>query len=102
MKNLMLTILFSLCSMFSSHLFAQDEYVCLKEEVERKISVVYISPTSTVPCEVVYEKPSGTQTLWTAQSEEGFCESKAAELVEKQKSWGWDCAKMNEISNSDA
>ena len=34
------------------------------------------------------------QTLWTAQSESGYCEARVDEFIEKQESWGWNCNKF--------
>lgn len=81
--------------LFSSSVLADDVYVCQHADSQRIISVVYTEEGSTVPCEVTYEKSTGSQVLWSAQGEEGYCEAKAEAFVEKQRSWGWDC------SNSD-
>lgn len=76
--------------------FAADEYVCNNGEAKRVISVTYESDETRVPCEVQYDKGEGVQTLWSAKSELGYCETKASELVEKQESWGWSCEKANQ------
>ncbi len=73
---------------------AEESYACLHEGSERIIRVTYDSPDSPVPCQVVYEKASGSQILWSAQNEAGYCESQAEAFAEKQRSWGWDCTKM--------
>lgn len=57
---------------------------------------MYESAQEQIPCEVQYDKGEGTQTLWTAKTETGYCESKASEFVEKQKSWGWSCEKVDQ------
>ncbi|MFC3153449.1 hypothetical protein ACFOEK_20580 [Litoribrevibacter euphylliae] len=75
---------------------AGDTYVCVNGDAERKVSVVYTQPGSTVPCEVVYEKASGMQTLWRAENEEGYCEEKAKAFAEKQASWGFECNMMSD------
>jgi len=64
--------------------------VCSHGSNIRIIEVVYAGENS-VPCEVQYTKEAGTQTLWSAENSEGYCESKAAAFVEKQKNWGWAC-----------
>ena len=64
---------------------------CTLDSQERVISVVYLVEGQKVPCEVEYKKNGATETPWSAQNEEGYCEEKAKELVEKQLSWGWDC-----------
>ncbi len=88
-------VLFSV--LLSSSVLADDVYVCQHADSQRIISVVYTEEGSKVPCEVTYEKSTGSQVLWSAQGEEGYCEAKAMAFVEKQRSWGWDCS-----SNDDA
>ena len=73
---------------------ADETYVCLYGGNERIIHVSYPVPDSKVPCDVVYEKDNGQQVLWSAQNEEGYCEAKAIDFVEKQRGWGWDCSLM--------
>jgi len=70
---------------------AGESYTCMNGADERKISVVYTEPGHTVPCEVVYEKSSGMQTLWRADNQEGYCEEKAKAFAEKQATWGYQC-----------
>lgn len=73
-------------------LLAGDAYVCQMDTQERHISITYINEGMTVPCQVNYVKEDGSpQVLWDAQNAEGYCEQKAAEFVEKQRGWGWDC-----------
>jgi len=78
----------------SQSAMADETHVCLYEGAERKISVVYDIPGQAVPCSVTYEKGAGIETLWQAENEAGYCEAKAAEFVEKQRGWGWDCASL--------
>lgn len=84
----LISILFIIC--FSQVALADTTYVCTQGSMERKIEVFYLE-TGKVPCEVRYTKGGETQVLWSAQAEEGYCEAKAAEFVEKQKGWGWEC-----------
>ncbi len=74
---------------------AEEEYVCNYGDEKRVISVVYESEQELVPCEVQYNKGEGVQTLWSAQSEVGYCENKAYEFIENQESWGWSCEKIS-------
>ncbi|MDQ7002354.1 MAG: hypothetical protein Q9N02_06665 [Ghiorsea sp.] len=74
--------------------WANETYVCTHGHKERQISVVYANDTQAVPCEVTYTKLSDTESLWQAQNLAGYCEEKAAAFVEKQRAWGWDCAKQ--------
>ena len=74
----------------TSWAISNSKTVCSHTNQQRVIEVVY--PTkSALPCEVRYSKPAGTQVLWSAQNETGYCEQKAAQFVKKQKSWGWNC-----------
>lgn len=82
--------------LFSPPGFAQDAtgYQCALDEVTRRVEIYYETGT-TVPCEVHYfrdtEIPGERQVLWRAQNEEGYCEARAAELVENLRSEGWTC-----------
>lgn len=95
-------ILLTLC--FSQVALANTSYVCTQGGMERKIEVIY-PDTGTVPCEVHYTKHGNTQVLWSAQVEEGYCEAKAIEFVEKLRGWGWECveggATVNEPTGMD-
>lgn len=51
--------------------------------------------SSKVPCEVKYTKPSGSQILWSANHEVGYCESKATAFAAKLDTLGWSCSKVN-------
>ena len=81
-------------SVADGHSVDGETYACLYGDTERKIKVVYFEAGSKVPCEVIYEKDTETQVLWSANNVEGYCESKMATFVEKQRNWGWDCVKM--------
>jgi len=87
MKKLLLaTSLFALIP--AAH--AGMKAICSYGPDTRIIEVVY-SGEGTVPCEVHYTKNEGTQVLWSARSESGYCEQKAEEFIAKQRSWGWEC-----------
>lgn len=68
-------------------------YVCTHGSSERIIRVIYYDE-GPIACEVTYEKSTGTQSLWSAISDEAYCEDRAAEFVVKQQGWGWDCNKQ--------
>jgi len=70
---------------------AGDVFHCAFGEQERVISVVYEAEGETVPCEVQYKTAEGVETPWSAQNEEGFCETKAEEFVDQHRDWGWRC-----------
>ena len=63
---------------------------CQRADAVRVIEVVY-PQGSALPCEVHYIKQGQSSVLWQANNETGYCEQKAAEFVEKQRSWGWQC-----------
>ena len=85
-----LIILCLAATLFATPVLASST-TCTLDSQERVISVVYLVEGQKVPCEVEYKKNGETETPWSAQNEEGYCEEKARELVEKQLSWGWDC-----------
>lgn len=69
-------------------------YQCSFENLQRRIQILS-EPGVSVPCEVHYykdsEMPGQKQVLWTANSEEGYCERKTDEFVAKLREWGWQC-----------
>ncbi|MCD8522457.1 MAG: hypothetical protein LRY66_14550 [Saccharospirillaceae bacterium] len=64
--------------------------LCSHGNQTRIIEVKYTGE-GQIPCEVHYTKETGSQVLWSAQTEGGYCEQKAAEFIEKQRGWGWEC-----------
>ena len=85
-----------IASFVSAVATANEEYVCNFGDDKRLISVTYDSEHEQVPCQVQYDKGYGAEMLWNAQSEVGYCESKAQEFVSKQESWGWSCSKVTQ------
>lgn len=76
-----------------SNAYASDVYTCSNGDNTRVISVFYEVVGQQVPCEVLYEKDTGRETLWNAQNQVGYCEDKAAEFAAQQEAWGWSCTK---------
>ena len=72
---------------------AANPVACTNGEFSRTIEVVYSDPGQSVPCEVIYNKSAegSIETLWRADNESGYCEARAADLVEKLKGLGWEC-----------
>ena len=68
-------------------------YTCNHHHEQRRIEVLYLQRESSVPCEVRYIKTDSEETLWSASYTPGYCEQKAAEFVEKQEGWGWNCTR---------
>jgi hypothetical protein len=60
----------------------------------RRVEVVQSTP-EPVPCEVLYfkdsEAPGERQVLWSAGSDAGYCEARAAEFVAQLGGMGWAC-----------
>lgn len=67
---------------------------CEYGELTRKVEVVYVNPGQAVPCEVIYDKSGegSIETLWRASNEAGYCEARAADLVDRLTGMGWRCA----------
>lgn len=69
-------------------------YQCSFGELQRRVEIL-TEPGVAVPCEVHYykdtEAPGEKQVLWSAASQEGYCESKTEEFIAKLEGWGWDC-----------
>ena len=67
---------------------------CTNGDMVRRV-VIMSEPGVSVPCEVHYfkdtEAPGEDQVLWSASSQAGFCEEKAAGFVSQLEGWGWDC-----------
>jgi len=72
----------------------QTSYQCSFGELQRRVEIL-TEPGVSVPCEVHYykdtEAPGEQEVLWSAGSQEGFCESKTEEFIGKLEGWGWDC-----------
>jgi hypothetical protein len=70
-----------------------DSWNCSHDDLVREVMIEYPQGGS-LPCDVVYKKQTEgveDQVLWSAESQEGYCEDKAHELVAKLESWGWVC-----------
>lgn len=77
---------------------ADEQVICTAGDQIRTIVLDYEQEGSPLPCEVHYKKSTGTQTLWRAEDEVGYCERKMAEFIEKQRGWGWRCTKTEIIA----
>lgn len=73
---------------------AAIEYHCSLGEQKRVIRVLS-NTADGFACKVTYEKPTGTNILWTADNDPEYCVLKAAGFVQKQVSWGWLCIDNN-------
>ncbi|MGI9220783.1 MAG: hypothetical protein ACR2QS_07090 [Woeseiaceae bacterium] len=90
-------LLVSLALLSPGLVFAQanTSYQCTYDGMQRRIEIL-TEPGVSVPCQVQYHKdtemPGEVQTLWTADSDAAYCDSKASEFVAKLEGWGWSCA----------
>lgn len=90
-------LLVSLALLSPGLVFAQavTSYECTFDGMQRRI-VILTEPGVTVPCQVQYYKdtelPGEVQTLWTAETDASFCDSKSTEFAAKLEGWGWSCA----------
>lgn len=70
------------------------ETQCSNGDMVRRV-VIMSEPGVSVPCEVHYykdtEAPGEDEVLWSASTQEGYCEEKAAGLVSKLEGFGWSC-----------
>jgi hypothetical protein len=90
MKKYLVVALFSTLTVTSVQAIENQKTVCTHGGKTRVIEVVYTTEDN-LPCEVRYSKEEGSQTPWSALNLAGYCEEKAAALVEKQTGWGWSC-----------
>lgn len=62
---------------------------------ERVVEVISKDSEKKVPCEVSYSKEDGTsKTLWNSERDASYCETKAAEFVQKLGTMGWKCSEV--------
>jgi len=67
---------------------------CNYADQVRIITVVYDNEATGKACEVNYEKSTGVQTLWSANTDRDYCMDQAVEFVKKQEGWGWVCSEL--------
>ena len=67
---------------------------CTYDNQVRVISVVYDNEATGKACEVNYEKSTGLETLWSANTDRDYCLDIALAFVQKQEGWGWDCSEL--------
>lgn len=75
---------------------SESEVRCSMGDEVRRVVTMH-ETDAPVPCSVRYRKETEApgapaEVLWSAQNEAGYCEARAAEFVERLKSWGWQCA----------
>ncbi len=80
-----------------------DPVQCTQGDLVRKVSVIESRPGHPVPCEVRYNKVTegDDQTPWRAEHDGTFCQDKAASLVTRLESLGWQCrTESNTLADS--
>jgi hypothetical protein len=71
-----------------------SSWTCEQAGFTRQVFVFYPESPEQLPCKVFYAKPDENvlpRALWEANYTENYCESRAAEFIEKLESWGWHC-----------
>ena len=94
MKRTQLIVLISAVLPALSFAQSPQNHACTFGDLERRVEIVTEAGLD-VPCEVHYykdtEMPGERQVLWNAQTDAGYCASKAQEFVARLEGWGWDC-----------
>ncbi len=88
------TVLLAIFMAYAAQAVADETYICSHDGKQRIVTINYDVAGQSVPCEVNYQKDTGTQRLWRAEGQVGYCEDKTAEFIAKQESWGWSCEKQ--------
>jgi hypothetical protein len=71
----------------STHFAMADQTtICSNQGQERKI----VLTENEQGCQVDYTKGAESKTLWSS-ARTAYCAPHAAEFIEKQKSWGFEC-----------
>jgi len=98
LKRAYLSSILILCGVcFSLDTIALDDefsYACEKQGDTRYLTVVR---DAEFACRVKYSKASGTTFPWSAHNEAGYCRPKAAGLLEKLRSSGWECDSAEDV-----
>lgn len=78
------TLMFCTAASFA---MADQTTICNAHGQERKIDLI----ENDQGCQVTYTKSGETKTLWSS-ARSAYCAPHAAEFIEKQKGWGFECA----------
>lgn len=87
------TMLATLLLLAGAQTATAGSWICENGTLVREITV-QLETENAAPCSVVYDKSAegqGTQVLWTARNDGGYCAMKADGLAEKLKGHGWSC-----------
>jgi hypothetical protein len=98
LKRVYLSSILILCGVcFSLDATARDNefsYACEKQGDTRYLAVVR---DAEFACRVKYTKASGSSFPWNAQNEASYCRPKAAGLLEKLRTSGWECDSTEDV-----
>ena len=101
MKQVLVGGVVTMLLLTSQQLLAQQQagqsMHCQLGDAVRVIEVVY-PDGGELPCEVHYTKDGTGTVLWRASNEAGYCEQQAANFVEKQRGWGFECVAMTAMT----
>ena len=84
MKKIAFALLFAAATPWAG---ANETTTCSAHGDQRVIELV----TDEQGCKVNYTKAGETKTLWSSSRAE-YCAPHAAEFIEKQKGWGYECS----------
>jgi hypothetical protein len=100
------TVLLVTLGAASAEAAEKSESICTSGEVVRRVVVEVGDLNTGLPCEVVYwkdnEAPGVRAVLWNARSDAAFCDGKAAGLVDKLATAGWNCGDHAAATNAAA
>lgn len=101
MKRFSAAILSILSLLMSAQVLAGDtRTICRSDGVRHIIQVVHPYGWE-LPCEVHFTTPLESRVVWRADTDAGFCERKAQEIVERRNRQNWNC-REEKIINSPA
>ena len=80
----------------TAHSADKSQSTCTSGDLVRRVVVEVGDLSTALPCEVVYwkdsEAPGVRRVLWNARTDASYCDAKAAGLVDKLASAGWNCS----------
>ena len=82
----------------------KSQVSCTSGDLVRRVVVEVGDLNTSLPCEVIYwkdkEAPGERRVLWNARSDAAFCDQKAAGLVNKLSTAGWQCDGGGQLNNA--
>ena len=96
--RLHLPLILALCALLASPAAPGRNlgYVCENGALTRSVEVV---SEPGYACRVRYTKYSTATYPWNARNEADYCAPKALGLVEKLRSWGWECDSAEDVES---